>query len=607
MLRSACLCAFLGAHLLWSQSGELRTTLLTSGVQNGTDIQNAGDGSGRLFLVQQNGVIRIWRNGALLPAPFLNISDRITSGGERGLLGLAFPPGYARKGWFIVDYTDRNGDTVIARYRLSSNPDAADPASETVLLSIRQPFSNHNGGQVRFGPDGFLYVGMGDGGSANDPLNNAQNPAVPLGKLLRLDVDSDPSRAVAAPGNPFAGNSGYRSEIWALGLRNPWRFSFDRATGDLWIGDVGQNRYEEIDFQKASSRGGENYGWRVMEGFHCVEAGCDASRFVPPVAEYDHSQGCSVSGGFVYRGSAAASLRGTYLYGDYCSGRIWGVRREGGEWVNRLLAQTSFAISTFGEDEAGELYLADQNGAAIYRLEASTLPAIFPAGVVHAASYSPGITPGSLATVFGAGFAPGGIVSASGFPLPRELGGVQVEVNGAAVPLLAVASVNGVEQVNFQVPWELTGASAQVAIVRGGERGAAVAVPVLAAAPGVFTFDGSRAVAVHWADNTLITAERPLVPGEAFYIYATGLGAVDNTPPTGAATPRAPLARTREEPRVTLGGAPADVLFSGLAPDFAGVYQINLRAPVSFAAGNLELLLSAGGATSPSVTVAARP
>lgn len=283
---------------------------------------------------------------------------------------MAFPPEYAQKRYFYVNYTDRDGDTVIARYRLSKYPDTADPASEEVLLKIEQPFSNHNGGMLLFGPDGFLYIGMGDGGAAGDPFNNSQKPGSLLGKMLRIDVESGARPYAIPPDNPFVKTAGYRAEIWATGLRNPWRYAFDFATGGLYIADVGQNKYEEINFQPASSKGGENYGWSIMEGMHCYRSKrCDKKDLTMPVAEYNHSRGCSVTGGLVYRGRKAPALKGAYIYGDYCSGRIWALRQNKDAWENELIAETGFAISTFGEDETGEMYVADHRTGEVYILE----------------------------------------------------------------------------------------------------------------------------------------------------------------------------------------------------------------------------------------------
>ena len=335
-------------------------------------VTNADDGSGRIFVVEQGGRVRIVKNGALLAAPFLNISNRVSTGGERGLLGLAFPPDYARKGYFYVNYTNTAGNTVIARYRRSAtDPDAADASGEQVVVTIAQPFENHNGGQLAFGPrDRLLYVGMGDGGSGGDPGNRAQNTQELLGKILRLDVETGRPYTYTVPAsNPFVGRSGFRPEIWALGLRNPWRFSFDRLTADLFVADVGQEFFEEVNFQPASSAGGQNYGWKIMEGAHCfASAQCDRTGLTLPVVEYDHGLGCSVTGGYVYRGNTYPRMRGLYIYGDFCSGRVWGLRSENGSWQNSLLIDTAIRISAFGEDEAGNLYAASYSTGEVYPL-----------------------------------------------------------------------------------------------------------------------------------------------------------------------------------------------------------------------------------------------
>lgn len=349
-------------------------SLVASGFAEPVQVTHAGDGSDRLFVVERRGVVRIVQGGAggsvVLATPFLDLTPQVQStGGEQGLLAIAFPPGFgtlATRRHFYVHYTARTGigDSVLARYQLGTDANRADPASGSVLLTVAQPFENHNGGQLTFGPDGLLYLGLGDGGAGGDPFGHAQNPASLLGKILRLDVEGASPYAIP-PGNPFG------NEVWALGLRNPWRFSFDRATGELYIGDVGQDLFEEIDVQAAASPGGENYGWAAMEGRHCFAAAtCDSRGLTLPVAEYAHGNGdCSVTGGFVYRGTAFPSLRGIYLYADVCSGRIWGLRRSGAGWENQLLLDTTLAIASFGEDEAGELYVADLSGGAVHRVE----------------------------------------------------------------------------------------------------------------------------------------------------------------------------------------------------------------------------------------------
>jgi glucose/arabinose dehydrogenase len=342
------------------------------------DIANAGDGSGRLFFVEQSGRIFINEQGADIAMPFLDIRDKVTSGGERGLLSLAFAPNYSSSGYFFVWYTEMGGDTVLCRFRVSADPNVADPATETLILRIEQPFSNHNGGRLRFGPDGMLYLGTGDGGSSFDPGDVAQDGANLLGKLLRLDVDPAHGAYAVPPDNPFVDDETVRGEIWALGLRNPWRIAFDRGTGNLFIADVGQNEFEEINFQPAGSGGGENYGWDIMEASQCTGGNaCDTSGFTLPVAEYDHQQGCSVTGGEVYRGNAYPNLEGMYFFGDYCSGNLWALSRSGSQWDMALLADTSFAISTFGLGEDGSVYLANYSGGVYLLSDGNPLPEVF--------------------------------------------------------------------------------------------------------------------------------------------------------------------------------------------------------------------------------------
>jgi glucose/arabinose dehydrogenase/murein DD-endopeptidase MepM/ murein hydrolase activator NlpD len=347
---------------------------VAGGLNQPTFLTHAGDGSGRLFITERTGRIRILQSGSLLGTPFLNIASKLSTGGsEQGLLGLAFHPDYDDNGLFYVHYTNTSGDIVLARYQVSSNPDLADAATESILLTIPKPAANHNGGMLAFGPDGMLYMGTGDGGGGGDPEGNGQDRTTLLGKILRLDVDGGTPYAIPSD-NPYAGDPDpdVRQEIWAFGLRNPWRFSFDRATDDLYIGDVGQGAREEVDFQPAASAGGENYGWNVMEGSNCFSpsSGCDTSGKVLPVAEYSHgsSGGCSISGGYVYRGTRYAAMNGVYLYGDFCTGRLWGLRRDGSTWQNGLLQDTAYSISTFGEDEAGEIYLTDYGNGRIYHV-----------------------------------------------------------------------------------------------------------------------------------------------------------------------------------------------------------------------------------------------
>ena len=299
--------------------------------------------------------------------PFLDVRSLVSCCGERGLLSVAFHPHYPSNGTFFVYYTRGDGDIVVASYRVSSDPNRANPTSSTILMTLEHSqFSNHNGGQLQFGPDGYLYAGTGDGGSQGDPNNRAQNLGEYLGKILRVDVDGVPPYGIPSS-NPFVNTVGARGEIWAYGLRNPWRFSFDRENGDLFIADVGQNTWEEVDFQPRTSGGGENYGWRRMEGTHCFNpaTNCSDPTFKMPVLEYSHADGsCSITGGYRYRGSRMPSLRGAYVYGDYCSGKIWvATPNAAGAWTARVLLTTSMDISSFGEDLNGELYVLDLTGS----------------------------------------------------------------------------------------------------------------------------------------------------------------------------------------------------------------------------------------------------
>jgi glucose/arabinose dehydrogenase len=345
---------------------QLQLTAFVSGLASPVGLESARDRSGRLFALEQAGKIRIIRNSAIVATPFLDITPKVASGGELGLLGLAFHPAYASNRKFYVDYTRPAGSlwqTVIAEYLVSStNPDLADPNSERILLIVNQPFSNHNGGQLAFGSDGFLYIALGDGGSGGDPLGNGQNKQALLGKILRVDVNSSTGGlpyGIPAD-NPFA-NSGGAPEVFAYGFRNPWRFSFDTAGGTLFAGDVGQDSFEEVDIVQK----GLNYGWNTMEGTHCFSpsSGCNMAGLTLPINDYGRGQGATVIGGFVYRGSTTPALVGAYVFGDFISGRIWGLRQNSsGGWDRTQLAATGKAISSFGRDESNELYVVDYSG-----------------------------------------------------------------------------------------------------------------------------------------------------------------------------------------------------------------------------------------------------
>ncbi len=346
----------------------IRLARFASGLDQPLYITHAGDGSGLLYVAEKGGRIVVLSSSGSRVSTFLDISGSVTGGGEQGLLGLAFHPRFESNRRFFVNYTDNAGDTIIAEYHATSTR-KADAGSRRVILKIDQPYANHNGGMITFGADGYLYIGTGDGGAGGDPGNRAQDLGELLGKILRIDVDhgspySSPST------NPFRNRSGARGEIWDYGLRNPWRFSFDRSTRAMFIGDVGQNQWEEIDVERS---GGRNYGWRPMEGAHCYIAGCNRSGKVLPIVEYSHANGCAVAGGYVYRGRTYSSLRGAYFYGDNCSGKIWALDAAAalrGTARVRQVMDTALSIASFGENESGELFVCDLGGA-VYRVRAA--------------------------------------------------------------------------------------------------------------------------------------------------------------------------------------------------------------------------------------------
>ncbi|HKY71044.1 MAG TPA: PQQ-dependent sugar dehydrogenase [Nitrospira sp.] len=354
-----------------AETGIELAPVVAHGLQAPLFLTHAGDGSGQLFVVEQGGTVRSIVGGILQDFPFLDLRDRLwTKGNEQGLLGLTFHPDHQKNGRLFANYNRKeDGATVVAEYTRRGRSLQVSSETERILMVVPQPYLNHNGGMITFGPDGFLYIGRGDGGSKGDPQNRAQNLQELLGKILRIDVDRGRPYAIP-PENPFASGGG-RPEIFAFGIRNPWRFSFDRETGMLWLADVGQWKWEEIDLVVA----GGNYGWRIMEGAHCYnpEEGCSPEGLIFPIAEYGHEEGrCSITGGYVYRGSAVPGLRGTYLFGDYCSGELFALSASAnrrGSAVPRILMRTGLRISSFGEDEAGEVYVVDHRGA-LYRLAA---------------------------------------------------------------------------------------------------------------------------------------------------------------------------------------------------------------------------------------------
>jgi glucose/arabinose dehydrogenase len=423
VLSAACLfLALISTSAFAASNGGLpavQLTQLPGSLDSPLDVVNAGDGSGRLFVVEQTGHIRLFKNGAFNATDFLDIHTVVNyDGGERGLLGAAFHPNYVNNGFFYVYYTDLSSpvyNLTIARYTVSADPDVADPASAQIVLQIPHPVNtNHNGGN--------LYMGTGDGGGGGDVPNNAQNKNILLGKLLRIDVDgtgavpcgqSTPMPYAIPPTNPFVGVAGC-DEIWAYGVRNPWRFEFDSQTADMIMADVGQELYEEVDFQPASSAGGENYGWHLMEGLHCYNppTNCDDGSLTLPVLEETHANGwCAIVGGFRYRGAAIPGLTGVYLYGDLCLGEIWAATESAGIWTAQRLLDPSLTISSFGQDEAGELYVVDLGGA-VYRIDpisnpTPTITNLSPDTVIAG-------DPGFTLDVFGTGFVNGSTVQWNG-------------------------------------------------------------------------------------------------------------------------------------------------------------------------------------------------
>ena len=421
--------------------------VVSSGLTNPLFVGHAGDGSNRLFIVERGGVIRVLQPGSSTPTPFLDIRTKLVAGGEQGLLGLAFHPQYDANGRFFVYYTRAgDGTLVIAEYHVSADPNVADVA-ETVLLTIPHPtHTNHNGGMLAFGPDGYLYIGVGDGGSANDPPNNAQNTNVLLGKILRIDVNPPPGSGVpyvSPPTNPFFGATPGADEIFAFGLRNPWRFSFDRLTGEQWVGDVGQGAREEVDTPIVA---GGNYGWRVYEGSACTgndQSLCNPANYLFPIFDYPHSNGrCSITGGYVYRGSQGALPAGTYLFGDYCSGEIFGWDGS----TQNLLLDTTMNISSFGEDEAGELYVVNLGGT-VSRIVSGCTYSISPTGQSLAAGGGPGST---ITVTAGAGCAWTAVSNASWLHVTSGASGsgngsvgYSVDVNSSTSPRSGTLTIAG--------------------------------------------------------------------------------------------------------------------------------------------------------------------
>ncbi len=612
VLCCACLCVsiiwLVERHIISSaqSTNALQLDPFLSGLQAPTFITSARDSSNRLFILEQPGRIRVLQPGSRTTTVFLDITARVLSGGERGLLGLAFHPQYKTNRRFFVNYTRRtDGATVIAEYKVSATDANVAETEEKVLLTIAQPFANHNGGMLAFGKDGYLYIGMGDGGSANDPGNRAQNIEELLGKILRIDVDNaNGSVPYSSPStNPFFGSTPGRDEIYALGLRNPWRFSFDRQTDELYCGDVGQGIVEEIDIIRL----GGNYGWRVLEGTRCTNLGpgsCNDSKFTPPIYEYQHvGSNCSgsVTGGYVYRGAAGTLTPGAYIFADYCFGTIY--VRENGQV--RTVFDLSFGITSFGEDEAGELYACSDNGN-IYRLINSAL------SNVSAANYLPSLAPESIVAAFGTSLATG-TQSATTTPLPTTLQGTRVtltDVMGVerAAPLFYVSPT----QVNYQIPQNTAPGQGRVTFTNNQGAIIAQSVNVTRVAPAIFTANASgsglpAAVLVRVLANGSQTTEPigrfdpaqnqfvaiPIDLSDAsqqifLVLFGTGFRFVNSM---AAAT-------------ATIGGQNAPVTFAGAQGQLVGVDQANLSVPRSLAGrGEVDVVLTIEGRAANTVRI----
>ena len=540
---------------------------------------------------------------APLQTPFLNIASKIIAGGERGLLGLAFHPQYTSNGRFFVNYTRQpDGATVVSEFKVSAGDPNVAETEERIIITIAQPFANHNGGWIDFGPDGFLYIGMGDGGSGNDPGNRAQNINDLLGKMLRIDVNTTGTAPyVSPPSNPFFGSTPGRDEIYATGLRNPFRCSFDRATGTLYAGDVGQGLIEEISIITL----GGNYGWRVYEGTRCTNLGpapCVASNYVAPLLEYNHSNGrCSVTGGYVYRGARNSLPTGAYFYADFCTGEIF--MRNGGS--TSLILDTDLLISSFGEDEAGEIYVADLRGA-VFRLSVPSSAAI-----VSAANYNGQLFAAeSIVAAFGQNLTTTTQAASPDQPLPTTLGGLSVNVlDSAGVNRLAPLFFVSPTQVNFQIPQGTSnGGSASVRFIgANGLVALSGSLSINNVAPGLFSADSSgsglaAAVALRIRNGKEIF--EPIVrfdqASNKFVAVPIDLG-----PDLGSATDQVFLVgfgtgfRFRSSlgaVTATIGGMPAQAPFAGEAPSFIGLDQANILLPRSLIGrGEVDVVMTIDG------------
>jgi uncharacterized protein (TIGR03437 family) len=588
--------AFTGP-LMWGQWAQIGWEPVVMGLTRPVFVTGAGDGSGRLFVVEQEGRVKIWRDGALEERPFLDLTARVGFDEELGLFSIAFPPNFAEKKRVYAFFIEPGGGIVIARYRVDGN--VADATSEEVILRFDQPLGQHNGGTLAFSPaDGKLYVSVGDGGIGvegddnytNDPANAGQNPGVWQGKILRLDVESGVSPYEVPVDNPR--REGWLPEVWSLGWRNPWRFSFDRKTGAMWVGDVGADAYEEVN-REGPGEGGRNYGWSVREGTHCVpgkECG-EVPGLTPPVVEYGREEGCSVTGGVVYRGARFPDLDGMYFFGDYCRGPVWAVKQLGGEWRRVAMGLTRTQLASFGEDDAGEVYLVDYRGM-VFRMTQLD-PGLTVTSVGNGASGESGMVAGSQVSVTLAGLEDvPDQMNAEEWPLPVSLGGVTVWVNGTQVGVLGVSLAG---KIDFLAPYVIPGETAQVQVRAGYKTSNVSMVAVKPVQPGLFAVDGRHAMAVNEQGEMTKSA----APGTVVVLYGTGFGLVDNGPEYGF--PALDGAAVKGVVSASIGGRTGEVQFAALAPGFAGVYSVVVKIAGDAELGEGDVWVEVDGVRSPPV------
>jgi uncharacterized protein (TIGR03437 family) len=589
-----------------SAQTQIQLVSFLSGLSSPVYVTSARDGSNRLFIVEQPGRIKVLQPGATTPTIFLNIAPKVSSGGERGLLGLAFHPQYSSNRRFFVNYT-RTGDgaTVISEFKVSSNDPNVAETEEKIILTVAQPFSNHNGGMVDFGPDGYLYIGLGDGGSANDPGDRAQNIENLLGKMLRIDVNTTDGSPYASPSsNPFFGPTPGRDEIYAVGLRNPWRHSFDRETGQLWAGDVGQGQIEEISIIE----NGKNYGWRVFEGTRCTNLGpssCTASNYVMPVVEYNHSGGrCSVTGGYVYRGTRGSLPVGSYVFGEYCTGEIFLFENNS----MRVLLDTNIAISSFGEDEAGEIYVVGLGGT-VHRIVAPST-----ATAVSAANYrGDALAPESIVAAFGQNFAATTQAAPATPPLPTTLAGASVRVtDSAGTTRSSQIFFVSPTQLNFLVPQGTAQGAATVAFTNTNGASSTGSINIAAVAPGLFTANASgRGIAAAVAlriradgSQTFESISRFDQSQNQFVPIPIDLGAATDQVFLVAFGTGFRFRSALSAVTSTIGGTQAQVNFAGPQGTFAGLDQANILLQRSLAGrGEVDVMLTVDGQAANTVRI----